>query len=133
MKATRTRRGNALKISRLVYFSALIAAVAALISPTMQGYTQDDMPVITVHAKRYEFVPAEITLTAGKPVKLVFITDDVAHGIAIDGLLPDRNIEPGRPETVTITPSKAGDFSGECSRYCGEGHERMKFLVHVVE
>lgn len=133
MKALRTNRGRTLKVSRLIYFSALIVALAALISPVMHGYTQEDSPVITIHAKRYEFVPSEITVTAGKPVRLVFITDDVAHGIAIDGLLQDRNIEPGKPETVTITPSKTGDFPGVCSRYCGEGHERMKFLVHVVQ
>lgn len=133
MKALGTRPESASKIGRLVHWSALIIALAALISPTVHGSAQDDTPVITIHAKRYEFVPAEIRVTAGKPVRLVFIADDVAHGIAIDGLLPDRNIEPGKPESVTITPSAAGDYSGVCSRYCGAGHDRMKFLVHVVQ
>jgi hypothetical protein len=53
------------------------------------GYAGEDPPVITIHAKRNEFVPAEITLTAGKPVKLVFVADDAAHGISVDGLLSD--------------------------------------------
>jgi cytochrome c oxidase subunit II len=133
VKASRTKSGSASKISRPAYCSALIVAMAVLMFPAIHGYTQDDTPAITIHAKRYEFVPAEITLTAGKPVKLIFIADDVAHGIAIEGLLPDRDINPGKPETVILTPSKAGDFPGECSLYCGAGHERMKFLVHVVE
>jgi cytochrome c oxidase subunit II len=133
VKASKANCGHARKIFRAAHINALMIAMAALILPTAHGNTQQDMPVITIHARRYEFVPSSITLLAGKPAKLVFIADDVAHGIAIEGLLPDRNINPGQPETVILTPSKAGDFPGVCSRYCGAGHERMKFLVHVVE
>lgn len=124
---------QASKVFRLIYASALIAAITIILLPTTSGYAGEETPVITIHAKRYEFVPSEIIITAGKPVKLIFIADDVAHGIAIDGLLPGRAINPGEPEVVTITPSTTGDFSGECSLYCGAGHERMKFLTHVVQ
>lgn len=124
---------QAAKVFRLVCVNVLIAAMAVIMLPTMNGYAGGKVPVITIHAKRYEFVPAEITITAGEPVKLVFIADDVAHGMSVDGLLSDLNIDPGKPTAVVITPSKIGDFAGECSRYCGAGHERMKFVIHVLE
>jgi cytochrome c oxidase subunit 2 len=125
--------GLARKIFGRFSINVWAVAMAAAILLTVHGYTEEEMPVITIHAQRYQFAPSEITLTAGKPVKLVFIADDVAHGIAIDGLLPDRNINPGEPEAVILTPSTAGDFSGECSLYCGSGHERMKLSVHVIK
>jgi len=133
VKPSKLKYGSVLKISRLAYCNAFVLAVAALIFPATRSYPQQDVPAITIHARRYEFVPSSITLTAGKPVRLIFISDDVAHGIAIDGLFTDRNIDPGKPAVITVTPSTVGDFPGVCSRYCGAGHERMKFLVHVVQ
>jgi cytochrome c oxidase subunit 2 len=128
-----TGYSQASKLFRLIYAGALIAAIAVILLPTTNGFAGEDTPVVTIHARRYEFVPSEITISAGKPVKLVFIADDVAHGISVADLLSDVDIDPGEPSAVVITPSKAGDFAGECSRYCGAGHERMKFLIHVVQ
>ena len=34
---------------------------------------------------------------------------------------------------VTITPSSVGNFKGECGHFCGIGHGKMKFTVHVTE
>jgi cytochrome c oxidase subunit II len=86
---------------------------------------------VTVHAVRYEFDPAEITLKKGETVQLVFIADDVAHGIAIDGLGVDVDLPKHKPQAITITPAQVGDFDGECSKYCGTGHSDMTFTVHV--
>ncbi len=137
MKATNTqskaKHTQAPSIYRLIYVIALIAAMLLIMLSLSNGYAGEKTPVITIHARRYKFVPAEITVAAGKPVKLIFVSDDVGHGISVDGLFSDLNIIPGKPQVVVITPSKAGDFTGECSRYCGSGHERMTFLVHVVE
>ncbi len=129
----KTKWSQTSKLFKLIYASALIAAMAVILLPTTNGYAGEDTPVITIHAKRYEFVPAEITLTVGKPVKLIFIADDVKHGISIEGLLSDLDIDPGEPAAIVVTPSKVGDLAGECSRYCGAGHERMHFVVHVVQ
>jgi cytochrome c oxidase subunit 2 len=86
---------------------------------------------ITVHAMRYEFDPAEITVRKGQTVQLIFTADDIAHGISIPGLGVEADLPKHKSETVTITPAAAGDFDGECSRYCGTGHSDMTFLVHV--
>lgn len=90
------------------------------------------MPTITIHAARYEFDPEEVTLKRGQTARLVFIADDVPHGIAIDELGVDADLPKHKPVTVILSPSKVGDFDGECSKYCGTGHSDMTFVVHVV-
>jgi cytochrome c oxidase subunit 2 len=88
---------------------------------------------ITIHAKRYQFVPGEITLVKGEPVRLVLISDDVDHGLAVKGLGIREEMPKHKTVEVEVTPEQTGDFPGSCSRFCGAGHAEMKFIVHVVE
>jgi cytochrome c oxidase subunit 2 len=90
-------------------------------------------PTITIHAKRYQFVPADITLTKGETAKLVLISDDVDHGLAVKGLGIRADMPKHKRVEVTVTPETAGDFHGACSRFCGAGHGSMKLVVHVVD
>ena len=87
---------------------------------------------IVIHAKKFEFVPAEITLTKGQTVKLELTSDDVLHSL----LVPDLNINgilrKGQMTDVVVTPQQTGDFEGRCGKWCGEGHLQMHFVVHVV-
>lgn len=92
----------------------------------------DSVPTITVHAVRYEFQPAAITLKRGQTVQLVFIADDVAHGISIPDLGVDVDLPKHKAEAIVVSPKLAGDFDGECSKYCGTGHNDMTFIVHVT-
>lgn len=88
---------------------------------------------ITIHAKRYQFVPGDITLTKGETVNLVLVSDDVDHGLAVKGLGIRADIPRHKQVLVTVTPEEAGDFQGTCSHFCGAGHGSMKFVVHVVD
>jgi cytochrome c oxidase subunit II len=109
---------------------AVAAIVVACCVPRISA--EDAAPTITVHAIRYEFDPAEITLKKGKQVQILFVADDVAHGISIPGLNIDVDLPKHKGQIVTVTPGAAGDFDGECSKYCGPGHSDMIFAVHVT-
>lgn len=112
--------------------AASIGVLAITAISGLSGVTADSgMPTYTIHAVRYDFNPAEIDLKKGQTVRLVFIADDVAHGIAIPDLGVDLELPKHKAQTVTITPSAVGDFDGECSKYCGTGHSDMTFLVRV--
>ncbi|MBB6145853.1 cytochrome c oxidase subunit 2 [Silvibacterium bohemicum] len=87
--------------------------------------------VIKIHAKRYAFSPSEISIRRGQTVKLVFVSDDVAHAVAVDGLGLEVEIPAKSSATAIVTPDSIGDFKGRCSRYCGAGHSAMVFVVHV--
>ena len=115
--------------------SVVMAAALAVLNP-MPGFAQQasvrsTLPVITIHARRYEFSPANITLKQGQPVKLVFVSDDVTHSLTVTGLGLEVRIKKNHSNEVFLTPSKVGNFQGECSIYCGGGHDRMKLIIHV--
>ena len=89
-------------------------------------------PTITIHAKKYEFIPAEITLKKDQTVKLELTSDDVEHSLEVPGLSINSIMKKGEVTDVEITPKKMGDFKGKCGKFCGFGHGKMHFLVHVV-
>ena len=88
--------------------------------------------VVVVHAKRFAFSPASITVKAGQAVTLSLISDDVAHSLMIEGLHVNAVIAPDHPTAVQIKADTPGDFSGRCGRFCGSGHAEMNFVVHVT-
>jgi cytochrome c oxidase subunit 2 len=88
--------------------------------------------VVEIHAKRYAFVPAEITLKKGETVKLELVSDDVIHSLVIDGLHLKVRMPAGEKVEASVTPEQTGDFKGKCGVFCGSGHGTMALTVHVV-
>jgi cytochrome c oxidase subunit 2 len=88
---------------------------------------------IEITATRFEFAPAEITLKKGEPVVIVFKSVDVAHGLRFRDLGFNIKANKGQTSELPLTPTKAGDFVGQCSVFCGSGHGKMKLTLHVVE
>jgi cytochrome c oxidase subunit 2 len=109
----------------------VLAIVLGESAPRAQ--VQPQAATIVIHARKYQFVPNAITLKKGETVKLVLISDDVRHSLAVRGLGIRSEIRPGRHIEVIVTPTQVGDFPGACSIYCGSGHRNMEFMVHVVE
>ena len=88
---------------------------------------------IQVIAKRFAFVPDQITVKRGHPVTLELASQDVTHGLAIKELGIKSEIPKGRKTEVTFTPTATGTFEGKCSHFCGSGHGSMKFTVVVTD
>ena len=88
---------------------------------------------IEIHAKRFSFTPAEITIAKGETVTLELTSEDVPHSLMIKAFGINQAITKGHTSEVTITPTAAGDFKGQCGRFCGSGHGSMVFTVHVKE
>ncbi len=89
--------------------------------------------VIEVHAKRFEYVPSQITVKKGQPVTLELISDDVPHSLKFDSLNINVKMPVGQKVETTITPEQVGDLKGRCAVYCGKGHGEMSFIIHVVD
>jgi cytochrome c oxidase subunit 2 len=88
---------------------------------------------IEITAKRFDFTPGDITLKKDEPVVLVLKSTDVAHGLRFRDLNVDVKVGKGQTSEVSFTPTKTGDFVGQCSVFCGSGHGGMKLTLHVVE
>ncbi|MFT4114752.1 cupredoxin domain-containing protein [Silvibacterium sp.] len=108
---------------------AIVLTAAFAFTPALRAENR----TIEVHAKRYAFVPDQITVKKGEPVTLVMYSDDVAHSLRIDGLNVNIKAMGGEKAEQTITPAQSGDYSGKCGVFCGSGHGRMAFTVHVVD
>ncbi len=87
---------------------------------------------LDVKAKRFTYDPDEITLKVGQPVVITFTSTDVPHGIRFEDLNLNARFSKGKSGELAFTPSKAGDFVGHCSVFCGSGHGSMKMTLHVV-
>ena len=88
---------------------------------------------ISISVKRFGYEPAEITIKKNEPVVLELTTQDVTHGLKFKDLNLNTKIEKGKTAVLAFTPTKAGDFVGHCSVFCGSGHGSMTLTLHVAE
>lgn len=115
---------------RLAMPLALISLVTVTTGTGSQA--QETGKTIEVHVKRFAFTPSEITIKKGETVTVKLFSDDVTHALLVKDLNISREVSKGHPADIAITPQSAGDFHGQCGRFCGSGHGHMTFTVHVV-
>jgi cytochrome c oxidase subunit 2 len=108
------------------------ALTTTLVAPH-RYHAQEAPKKIEIIAKRFEFSPNEITVKKGEPVELVVTSQDVDHGLKIAELGVNLKISKGKPSEAAFTPTEVGDFTGQCTSFCGPGHGGMKMTVHVTE
>ena len=87
--------------------------------------------VIAIRARKFEFLPAEVTLKAGEPVVFELTTEDVHMGFDAPELGLNADILPGRTTRVPFTPRKPGSYEFVCDVFCGSGHEEMSGVIKV--
>jgi cytochrome c oxidase subunit II len=113
------------------YLLVIILCLAAYEKPPI--HAQEQPRVIEIHAKRFSFSPAQITLTKGEKVTLALTADDTTHGLSIPDLGVNVTLTKGKVTNVEVTPQQAGTFQGMCSHFCGVGHGSMVFSVVVKD
>ncbi len=89
--------------------------------------------VIHITAKRFEYVPSEITLRRGAPVVLEITSADRDHGFKVPELGLRADVKPGETTRVRLVPDTIGRFAFRCDVFCGAGHEDMTGELVVVE
>jgi cytochrome c oxidase subunit 2 len=119
-----------LKICLPALFAAILLTAPTLIQ---SAPVQASPRRIEVSAKRFEYLPGEVTLKKGEPVVLVLKSVDVPHGIRFKELGIETKAGKGQTSELAFTPDKAGTFVGHCSVFCGSGHGSMTLTLHVVE
>ena len=85
-----------------------------------------------IAARKFVYLPQEVTLKKGVPVVLEFTAEDVVMGFNAPDFNVRADIVPGQPARVRFTPDKPGEFTYLCDIFCGDGHERMTGLLRVV-
>ena len=80
---------------------------------------------IDLVAKKWEWVPAAITVNEGDTVILNITSIDVEHGISLPQFDVDESFGPGDNVLVEFVANKKGIYRFRCNVYCGAGHSDM--------
>jgi cytochrome c oxidase subunit 2 len=119
--------------SQTAFRRSSIVLFLVFVVVTSLAYVQEATRTIEIHAKRFSFTPNEITIRKREPVRINLISDDVTHSLVISGLRVNQEVKKGHPAEFTLSSDTAGDFQGKCGHFCGSGHGRMTFTVHVAD
>lgn len=94
-----------------------------------------------IKAKKFSYTPNIIKVNKGDVVKIRLISEDVTHGLFIDGYGLNTSAHPGEDGNITFVADKTGRFSFRCSVTCGEFHPYMigylfvdpnsRFLIYI--
>jgi len=88
--------------------------------------------VIRITARKFAFLPGDLTLQRGVPVVLEFVAPEVVMGFSAPNFDARTDIVPGQVARVRLVPQRIGRFEFLCDVFCGDGHEGMHGTVNVV-
>jgi cytochrome c oxidase subunit 2 len=110
-----------------------LASLGALVAAAVAG-SRAAAPARRVElvAKRFEFMPPEVTVARGTRLTLVVTATDFVHGFSMPDFEVRRDLVPGKAVELTITPQVPGRFHYLCDNFCGEGHDRMSGILVVT-
>jgi heme/copper-type cytochrome/quinol oxidase subunit 2 len=138
-----TMRSSWLPFSLTVTATLFLASSGIANPANLPASATENVQVIEVTAKKYEFNPSPIRVKQGTRVQLKITATDHAHGFKIrrwpdeaaangdPGLLfssPEdcQKIEKGQTETVEFVARTAGTYSFRCCTRCGLHHRGMQ-------
>jgi cytochrome c oxidase subunit 2 len=75
----------------------------------------------------------ELHIPAGRPTKLMLISEDVIHSFFVPDFRVHMDVLPGRYTSVWFNPTRQGTYHLFCSQYCGTNHSGMIGKVVVME
>lgn len=78
-----------------------------------------------IKAKKFSYTPHIIKVNKGDLVRIRLVSEDVYHGLFIDGYGISTSAYPGQEGALKFTADKIGRFSFRCSHTCGEFHPYM--------
>jgi cytochrome c oxidase subunit 2 len=103
----------------------LTGFAATLVAMASRAATDGAPRRIPVVARKFVFIPDEITVKKGESVLLEFSAPEVAMGFFAPELGLRALIVPGEVSRVAFTADKVGRFDFLCDVFCGDGHEGM--------
>jgi cytochrome c oxidase subunit 2 len=112
--------------------AGMLAAAAAGMGSVAYVAGQPAEQVFKILAKRFEFLPREITVKKGIPVLIELTSADVPMGFNAPDFKVRADILPGNVAQVRFVPRAEGSFDYLCDVFCGKGHEEMSGKITVT-
>jgi cytochrome c oxidase subunit 2 len=92
--------------------------------------TADGATVVMI-AMMFAYLPAEVHVTAGRPVTFRLTSSDVTHGFSIVGTNGNTMVVPGYISQFTTVFRTPGEYLIVCNEYCGLSHHLMSAKLIV--
>jgi cytochrome c oxidase subunit 2 len=84
-------------------------------------------------AMMFAFLPNEVRIPAGRPVRFTMTSTDVTHGFMVAGTNANTMIIPGYISQLTTAFDTPGDYLIICHEFCGNSHHAMFGRIIVEE
>jgi heme/copper-type cytochrome/quinol oxidase subunit 2 len=78
-----------------------------------------------IDARQFAYSPSELDVNPGDTVTLQLVSNDVVHGLYVDGYDISLEADPGETATLTFIADKRGSFRFRCNVTCGAMHPFM--------
>jgi len=75
----------------------------------------------------------ELHVPVGRPIRVVFTSEDVLHDLFIPAFRVKADAVPGRYSAIWFEPTQVGEYHIFCAEYCGTRHSGMIGTVYVME
>jgi cytochrome c oxidase subunit II len=75
-------------------------------------------------ARMWSWSPT-LKLRVGQTYRLHLSSLDLQHGFSLQPLNMNFQVMPGYDHVLTITPTRAGEYTIVCNEFCGIGHHAM--------
>ena len=73
----------------------------------------------------------ELHVPLGRPVRVIFTSEDVLHDLFIPAFRVKADAVPGRYSAIWFEATKPGKYELPCAELCGFGHSGMKGWLYV--
>jgi heme/copper-type cytochrome/quinol oxidase subunit 2 len=112
------------------YFLAGFALVV-LFAPAPGSAAVPVERTFRIEASRFQYSPAVLQVNPGDRVTIDLISQDVVHGLSIDGYNLAITADPGQTAHLSFIADRPGSFHFRCSVTCGNLHPFMTGKLEV--
>jgi heme/copper-type cytochrome/quinol oxidase subunit 2 len=111
--------------SRFILFLFVMAGLIVTFAPLPVRPIASQERTFRIDARQFAYSPSELQVNAGDTVILQLISNDVVHGLYVDGCDLSIEADPGQTTTLTFVANKSGSFRFRCNVTCGAMHPFM--------
>ena len=111
--------------TRVLASLTALLAVTVLLLPLPATASAPAEHHLQLNARMFAYEPHRVRVGLGDRVTITLVSEDVVHGVFVDGYDVDIRAEPGKPATTTFTADRMGKFRFRCSVSCGAMHPFM--------
>jgi heme/copper-type cytochrome/quinol oxidase subunit 2 len=109
-------------------FTLLLFTMAGLVVAFIPLPVQPIAPqerIFRIDARQFAYSLSELHVNTGDTVTLQLVSNDVVHGLYVDGYDISIEADPGQTKTLTFIADKPGSFRFRCNVTCGAMHPFM--------